>query len=156
MPPKCELILALSVVLYLVRPVNKFEARLVTDRTHNKWRPAEKDRCTDRDFGLTGYVFFVLKGSPLIRDPTHAVKVKSYSCDDYFALHCRSSAMNVFTWYRLGGHSSPVYCITVAQESQCCWSCYSTEMITGFIENIPLNPTSVFVPMLCYNIAPSY
>jgi len=104
-PPKCELILALSVVLYLVRPVNKFDVRLVTDLTPNRWRPAEKDRGTDRDFVSTGYIFFVLKRSPLIRDPTHAVKVKSYSCDDYFALHCRSSAMNVFTWYRLGGET---------------------------------------------------
>jgi len=39
----------------------------------------------------------------MIRDPSDAVKVKSYSCVDYFALQCRSSEMNVFTWYRLGG-----------------------------------------------------
>lgn len=70
MPPKCELILALSVVLYLVRPVNKFGVRLVTDLTPNKWRPMEKDRCTDRDFVLTGYTYiFCPQGKPVDKVP---------------------------------------------------------------------------------------
>lgn len=66
--------------------------------------------------------------------------------------------MNVFTLYRVGGETQySFYCIAVAQENQCCWSCYSTEMIIGFIENIHLNPISVLVPyvilyylILCY------
>jgi hypothetical protein len=45
----CRLKLLLSSVLFLVRFVRKFHLRLVINKTPNKWRFVENDKCENRD-----------------------------------------------------------------------------------------------------------
>jgi hypothetical protein len=45
----CVIIWLLSAVFCVVRDAHKFDFRLVINETPNKWRPTERNSCSDED-----------------------------------------------------------------------------------------------------------
>jgi hypothetical protein len=68
-----------SAVFCVVRAVHKFDFRLVTKETPNKWRKMQKRPCSDTDscFWQDLYIF-PRPSSGVLRDSTHAVQVNAF------------------------------------------------------------------------------
>lgn len=72
----CELTILFFVVLCLVGVVRNCQLRFVIKRLSNKWRPAESDRCKDKDLLLNWTSRCSLQGQREDKETIHAVQVK--------------------------------------------------------------------------------